>query len=547
MKYLKQFNTETDYLSFKDSTNWVTPNVSWIKEMLDNSVRYSTKILPKYRIYCVYDIDNTSSETRLYNKSCAEMTEMIVDGVKMLPQQSYKFDTTGNHSVEFCFSSPVIDTTYLFSYMFRLSEAYISDEITSLADGMFKDCGNLSTVVFGRNVTNIGDYTLQNCSNMRRIVVCSDNLPSTGSNSFDLTCNVTVNGYEDITVYYSYRTNDRPFSFGKPTWKKQNALTPLTFEELYFEKDEISLAYNVGTYALLYGTGDWQYVRSYPPNDPYHMTFGWEELITNDVSAEVGLVYDHTVQYLDKTATISVRVKESTSTEPGDGCFIEGTLVMLADGSQKKVEDLTSDDLIAVWDFENGTLTSTPMIFIEKVETYLKTITYLTFSDDTVIGIYWNHCFYDCDLNKFVEITTNNFNDYIGHTFMHYKDGVLVKEQLVSAENKQEWASVYSLTTNKHFGHFINNYLSAPGGVYGVINVYPTNSETMMIDYDLFEQEKQMYGLYTYDEFCKEIAYVPEEVFYAFNAETYKILLGKQVITIPYVQALIKRYEPFWL
>lgn len=43
MKYLKKFQTNTDYQAFKDGDNWVTPNVSTIEE--NKSVKYNVKEL----------------------------------------------------------------------------------------------------------------------------------------------------------------------------------------------------------------------------------------------------------------------------------------------------------------------------------------------------------------------------------------------------------------------------------------------------------------------------------------------------------------------
>jgi hypothetical protein len=39
MKYLKQFNAEVEYASYKNGNDFITPNVSWVKET--NSVKYS--------------------------------------------------------------------------------------------------------------------------------------------------------------------------------------------------------------------------------------------------------------------------------------------------------------------------------------------------------------------------------------------------------------------------------------------------------------------------------------------------------------------------
>ena len=48
MKYLKQFETEAAYVSYKDGNEFITPNVSWIKEsdvIKYNSIKLITFII----------------------------------------------------------------------------------------------------------------------------------------------------------------------------------------------------------------------------------------------------------------------------------------------------------------------------------------------------------------------------------------------------------------------------------------------------------------------------------------------------------------------
>ena len=44
----------------------------------------------------------------------------------------------------------------------------------------------------------------------------------------------------------------------------------------------------------------------------------------------------------------------------------EGTLITLADGSQKPVEDLTMDDMLLVWNHHTGDFDVAPMVFIDS-------------------------------------------------------------------------------------------------------------------------------------------------------------------------------------
>ena len=89
------------------------------------------------------------------------------------------------------------------------------------------------------------------------------------------------------------------------------------------------------------------------------------------------------------------------------GCLIEGTKVLLADGTQKNIEDITYDDLLKVWDYEEGKYIYEYPVWIEKEK---ETIFYkeITFSDGTVLNVYGEHGVFNLDLNEFVSVTNSS-------------------------------------------------------------------------------------------------------------------------------------------
>lgn len=54
MKYLKKFQTNTDYQTFKGGSDWLTPNVSAIEE--DNGVFYNKETIIFYTVQTIYNI-----------------------------------------------------------------------------------------------------------------------------------------------------------------------------------------------------------------------------------------------------------------------------------------------------------------------------------------------------------------------------------------------------------------------------------------------------------------------------------------------------------
>lgn len=99
---------------------------------------------------------------------------------------------------------------------------------------------------------------------------------------------------------------------------------------------------------------------------------------------------------------------ESKSTS----CFVEGTKIRLADGGYKNVEDIDYDDLLMVYDHENGGVTYEYPIWIEKgkkASVYQKT----TFSDGSYLNTYGLHSVFSYDKMNFVNVLDKD-NFHVG-------------------------------------------------------------------------------------------------------------------------------------
>ena len=83
-------------------------------------------------------------------------------------------------------------------------------------------------------------------------------------------------------------------------------------------------------------------------------------------------------------------------------CVAEGSMITLADGSQKAVEDLTGDEELLVWNMFTGEFDSAPIVFIDSdPESYYEVIN-LYFSDGTTVKVISEHAFWDVNLNEYV-------------------------------------------------------------------------------------------------------------------------------------------------
>ncbi|MDE6565686.1 MAG: InlB B-repeat-containing protein, partial [Clostridia bacterium] len=216
-------------------------------------------------------------------------------------------------------------------------------------------------------------------------------------------------------------------------------------------------------------------------------------------------------------------------------CVAEGTMITLADGSQKAVEDLTGNEQLLVWNLMTGKFDIAPILFIDSDQLHNYQVINLHFSDGTIVKVISEHAFWDFDLNKYVFLR-RDADKYIGHWFnkqLTDSDGNMTwgKVQLTDVQIKYETTRAYSPVTYSHLCYYVNGMLSMPGATEGLINIFEVDSETMKIDVEQFNADIEKYGIYTYEEFAKIIP-VTEEVFNAFNGMYLKVAIGKGLITI---------------
>lgn len=230
-------------------------------------------------------------------------------------------------------------------------------------------------------------------------------------------------------------------------------------------------------------------------------------------------------------------------------CVAEGTLITLADGSQKAVEQLTGDEMLLVWNFNTGNFDAAPILFIDKDPYVTNTVINLTFSDGTSIKVISEHAFWNYNLNSYVYLD-ENAAQYIGHWFNKQAvndDGnmVTVKVQLTDVLIQEEQTATYSPITYGYMCYYVNGMLSMPGGIEGLFNIFEVDSETMKYNAIAMESDIAAYGLYAYEEFA-ELVPVTEEMFNAVQGQYLKIAIGKGLITIEDIEELVDRYSIFF-
>lgn len=220
-------------------------------------------------------------------------------------------------------------------------------------------------------------------------------------------------------------------------------------------------------------------------------------------------------------------------------CVAEGTSIRLADGSSKKVEELSGDEKILSWDFYSGKMIETKIALINTHEKDWYEILKLNFEDDSYIEIIGSHGFYDCSLNEFVYIDENNYTSYIGHTFLKYDNETSEwsSMKLTDVTVYSKYTTTYSIWAAVGLTCLSNDFLSVgPRGYmfgFGYFDIV-----NMKYDQEEISADIDRYGLYEYEEFSEYVTY---EQFVAFNGAYLKIAVGKGLTTYEEIIALIKR------
>lgn len=159
--------------------------------------------------------------------------------------------------------------------------------------------------------------------------------------------------------------------------------------------------------------------------------------------------YDHFLYKVTGNGTIS-----NMYAQP---CFVEGTLITLGDGSQKKVEDINYGDEVLCYDFNEGKQTTAPIEFVmKKMQSnfYYK----VSLSDGTELKLVGSngksHRLYNVAKQSFMYP-----QDFEKDDLTLKENGDLVK--VVSCEKIFETVNFYNISSKDHINVYAENVLTS--------------------------------------------------------------------------------------
>ena len=150
-------------------------------------------------------------------------------------------------------------------------------------------------------------------------------------------------------------------------------------------------------------------------------------------------------------------------------CLIEGTDILLADGSTKKVEDINYDDLLAVWNYDTGRLDAAYPIWIER-EHHTKSYQWAHFADGSDLRTLAEHGIFSVEQNQFISVKSADFLPGT-HYYRVNAAGELDSVALESVANITESRSYYHVVTARYYNVIANGFITTDGTV-ALSNLY---------------------------------------------------------------------------
>ena len=174
-------------------------------------------------------------------------------------------------------------------------------------------------------------------------------------------------------------------------------------------------------------------------------------------SVPAGTVTVSFTNYNDGVASqqVTVTAGQTTTINKSFLCFVAGTKIRLADGTDKNVEDITYDDELLVWDFDNACYASAkPAWIMEEADAPLYMLS--RYSDGRILKTAGyeghHHEIFDYDSQMF------DYTDNMAGRSVMTLDGVAKCE---SVELVHEHVKHYNIITDRHFNLFANGILTS--------------------------------------------------------------------------------------
>lgn len=208
-----------------------------------------------------------------------------------------------------------------------------------------------------------------------------------------------------------------------------------------------------------------------------------------------------------------------------DACLAKGTMITMADGSRKPIEDLYEGDLIRVFDHNTGKVSSAKIMDYWQYEEKKSGLMTLHFTNDIDVNIVTGHGFYNKEKNMYVLLNASNVNSYVGKHFYNVDNDSW--ETLLGVTYSSKPVDTFFIATEGEFNAVAEGMLNVEDGIYYVLRNTFDFDNKMKVDEIKKANDIECYGLFDSTDF----EYLTKEAFEKYGAANLKVALGKGIIT----------------
>lgn len=240
-------------------------------------------------------------------------------------------------------------------------------------------------------------------------------------------------------------------------------------------------------------------------------------------------------------------------------CVAAGTMIIMANGERKPVEQLVEGDVIRTFDHVNGVLSTAPICFVWETKNIAKAFT-LSFVGETGEGagsgsgsgvgsgsavgegpartevtVIEEHGFFCREQQRYAFINARNAKDYIGCHFYDADAGCWL--ELTGCKQLNKGVDAYSIVTRGHLNHLADGLLSMSDGSFTIMaNIFDFDDQ---LRYDAARKAADIarYGLTPLEKVLEYEGFT-EADYDDYNLQYLNVAVGKGITTWDYVQAL---------
>jgi hypothetical protein len=178
---------------------------------------------------------------------------------------------------------------------------------------------------------------------------------------------------------------------------------------------------------------------------------------------------------------------------PTQICLLAGTMIAMADGTHKAIEDITYTDRMLSWDFDRGCYAETTALWIKRCETGSQ-YNLLTFSDGTTLRTFDQHRIFNKQAGAFTYPMTDATPIGTITVNEHGEEITLISKQVVV-----DTIEYYNVITDHHMNLFSDTVLTSCrfNNIYPILDMKFVKDSRILRTRDEFENipDRFFYGL----------------------------------------------------